>query len=413
MATIPSHTSTTWTGAVSSDWFTAANWSDGVPTATLDATIPGSAPRMPTVTVGTATAKALTINGGATLTLAGGMLDAKGDVSNEGTLTASAGTVRLSGGATQALGGTGSTMLYDLTVGSAGASLGGPVQVQRVLTLNGNLNSGGKLMLLSTPSLSSMVVDAGGKVQGTLAVQRAVAGATAGYRHFSPPVQGATVAQLGTGGSPVTVNSDYNSAPDPGKVKPFPTIFAYDEDRLNNATTASFSGGWVSPGATSDVLTPGQGVTVQTAGSQTVTFTGTAVAAPVTMSGLGNAGLADAGWHLLGNPFLAPLNLADMRTGLQTGGLADAVYVFRPSGTYTGSFDQFVNNVGTGDLADGQLAVGQVFSCATSRRRAPPRSRSRLPCRPRAMPIPFSADPPLMYDPASTCKWPAAVPPMW
>ena len=37
-------TATTWTGAVSSDWTAAGNWSNGVPTGTLDATIPAGHP---------------------------------------------------------------------------------------------------------------------------------------------------------------------------------------------------------------------------------------------------------------------------------------------------------------------------------------------------------------------------------
>ncbi|MCC2547637.1 T9SS type A sorting domain-containing protein [Hymenobacter sp. BT175] len=356
-------TTTTWTGNVSADWFTAGNWSDGVPTAMLDATIPGGRPNMPAVASGTASAKVLTINSGATLNLTGGTLDVKGNLSNSGTLTASAGLLSLTGAAAQTLGGPGSSTLYNLTVGSAGAALSGAVQVQRMLTLNGNLASGGNLTLASTSALSSMVVESGGQLQGTLAVQRQVSGTMAGYRHFSAPVVGATLTQLGSGGSPITTNTSYNSSPTPGSVIPFPTVFDYDQNRLSTAspTTSSFDFGWLSPSSSAQTMTMGRGLTVQLNGSQVVTMSGTAATAPVTVTSLGNSGTAKSGWHLLGNPFLAALNLSTLRPALQAGGLADALYVFRPSGAYTGAYDQYVNGIGTGSLTDGQLAVGQGF----------------------------------------------------
>ncbi|WP_400192212.1 kelch repeat-containing protein [Hymenobacter sp. B81] len=356
-------TSTTWTGAVSSAWNTAGNWTAGVPTTTVDANIPDSVATMPVISSGTAEAKALRIAGSASLALSGGELELTGDLDNAGSLMASGGKVRLTGNAAQTLAGTGSSTFYDLEVGGAGASLGGPVQVRRVLQLNGNLASAGRLTLLSTPALSGMVVHNGGVVQGQLAVQRAVTGAAAGYRHFGSPVQGATVAQLGSGGSPMTVNPAYNTAPNPGLVTPFPTVFGYDQTRLSaaSATTSSFDYGWKSPGSMAEMLSPGLGWTAQLGGSQVVTFTGVTGSPVVGVTTLRNSGTANSGWHLLANPFLAPLNLSTLRPALQSGGLADAVYVFRPSGPYTGSYDQYVNGVGTGDLSTGQLAVAQGF----------------------------------------------------
>jgi hypothetical protein len=327
METTPTATTTTWTGNVSTNWYTAGNWSDGVPTDAVDATIPSGRPNMPIIGAGTATAKNLTISSGATVTMSGGTLDLKGNFTNNGVFTPATSAVILSGSAAQTVGGTSTSRLYDLTVGTAGATLGGPLQLQHVLTLNGNLASGGQLTLLSTPALSAMVVNGAGLLQGTLTAQRAASGSVQGYRHYSAPVAGATVAQLGTGGSPIVVNAAYNSAASPGQVTPFPAVFGYDEARLSNPITASFDGGWFSPNNTTDAMPLGRGLTVQSGGGQTVSFTGTAATAPVAIGSLGNSGNANAGWHLLGNPFLAPLNLATMRPGLQTGGLADAVYL--------------------------------------------------------------------------------------
>ena len=47
-ATSSTHAQTNWTGAVSSDWFTAGNWTAGVPTAVTSANIDTVTPN-PTV----------------------------------------------------------------------------------------------------------------------------------------------------------------------------------------------------------------------------------------------------------------------------------------------------------------------------------------------------------------------------
>ena len=62
---------TTWTGAAGTGWATAANWSAGVPTATVDAVIPAGTPNNPsTAGVASAVCRDLTINSGATLSIA-------------------------------------------------------------------------------------------------------------------------------------------------------------------------------------------------------------------------------------------------------------------------------------------------------------------------------------------------------
>lgn len=61
--------STTWTGAVDTDWLNAANWSNGVPGATTDVIIPTGMPKYPVITVNT-TIKSISIQNTATVTLA-------------------------------------------------------------------------------------------------------------------------------------------------------------------------------------------------------------------------------------------------------------------------------------------------------------------------------------------------------
>lgn len=75
-----------WTGAISTDWFTAGNWSDGiVPSATTNVTIPADAVRMPVISSGFADCDQLTLLG--TLTIQDKELDVAGNADIGGNLT--------------------------------------------------------------------------------------------------------------------------------------------------------------------------------------------------------------------------------------------------------------------------------------------------------------------------------------
>ncbi len=104
-ASIVGSTLTTWTGTTSTNWFTATNWSAGLPSATVDCQI-DSASNNPLVNgaSGTATCKNLTIGNG-TLTLqnaTSAILSVRGNFSNSGTFTQNDGTLRLEDAATGA-----------------------------------------------------------------------------------------------------------------------------------------------------------------------------------------------------------------------------------------------------------------------------------------------------------------------
>jgi fibronectin-binding autotransporter adhesin len=80
-----------WTGAVSSDWQVAGNWSTGtVPTFGTDVVIPSGTPNAPVLTTNAAI-NDLTIQPGATLGLAGFTLVTTGNVDNGGLVTATPG----------------------------------------------------------------------------------------------------------------------------------------------------------------------------------------------------------------------------------------------------------------------------------------------------------------------------------
>ncbi|NLO50244.1 MAG: hypothetical protein GX103_03670, partial [Bacteroidales bacterium] len=84
-----------WTGAVSTNWYTADNWDDfNIPTAATDVVIPATAPYMPVIDAGEWECNKLNIGG--TLTLSGGNLIANGDMTVTGTLAMNAPADQLS-----------------------------------------------------------------------------------------------------------------------------------------------------------------------------------------------------------------------------------------------------------------------------------------------------------------------------
>jgi len=86
-----------WTGAVSTDWFNASNWSAGVvPTSTNDVEIASGATYYPVISATGAVCGNLTIDNTSTMTLGDGFV-VNGNVLNNGTLNGGSGTVNVAG----------------------------------------------------------------------------------------------------------------------------------------------------------------------------------------------------------------------------------------------------------------------------------------------------------------------------
>jgi GH35 family endo-1,4-beta-xylanase len=386
------YTAPMWTGNTSAAWNTASNWitNNGapanaivsaastytLPTATDDAFFPGYAANQPVVSAAQSIRNVTLSGSAARLTTApGGVLTMTGNLTNNGGALAGSGdgTVVLAGTATQTIGGTSASNFQNLTVGSGTAALAAPAGVRRMLTLNGNLTTGSQpFTLFSDATGTAMVVNTSGAVVGTATAQRYIdptTNAGNGYRHYASPVAATTVADLTTSNFTPVVNPAYNTAADPSLVTPFPTVFGYNSARLasGSAISSAFDFGWESPSALSDVLTPGRGYSVNIPGTQTVDFVGTLNNGPVSLTNLGRGPLADAGWQLLGNPYPAPLDW----NATSTSGLDAAVYVYRSTGPYAGTYATYVRNgVGTNGGTN-QLAAMQGFFVRTSATGAP------------------------------------------
>jgi hypothetical protein len=270
-------------------------------------------------------------------------------------------TVTFNGTAARTVGGSGEISLSNITVGSSGIGLNNALKVGRLVTLTGNLTTNGNpFTLLSDATGTAMVVNNPGVVNGRATVQRYIEPAFSGrgYRHYSSPVTTATVDDLDTGNYSPIVNPAYNTAPIPGMVRPFPSIFAYDQSRLTNdsAMTQDFNFGWMSPSFLTSSLSPGHGYTVNIPASTTVDFNGPLNNGNVSTGALTRGGTTNSGWHMLGNPYPAPIDwdLASVPSGMN-----DAVYVFHPNGRYSGQYVSYINGVGS--LTDGVIPAMQGF----------------------------------------------------
>jgi len=371
--------SVTWNGSVSTDWFTAANWTPNVvPVANSNVTIPGGVANQPAIGAGTARARNLAINSGASLSQADGTLAVAADLTNNGALQLTGGTVALGSTALSNLLGSGNIRFWNLAVGASGAqqSTSASTSVRRLLTLDGSFaTNGNSFTLESDASGTALVVNntAGAVIAGAATFQRYLDPSQnpgLGYRHLSAPISTATVGSLATSSFTPVVNPSYNTSAQPGTVTPFPTVYGYDQARLAtvNNNLDAFDKGWVSPTSLADALNVGQGYTVNLAAGQTLSFTGTqndAGSQPITRSltrnAAGTPNASAAGWQLVGNPFPSPLDYNNVAAADRTG-LDPAIYVYESSGQYTGSYRASLNGVGGNtNSPNAVVAMGQGF----------------------------------------------------
>ena len=367
----------TWNGNVSTDWGTAANWTPAqVPTTTNDVLIVSGTPNQPIVS-NAQQARVVTLNNGSVLTLAdAGVLNVTGNFVNLTATVTFAGTgtglVSLTGAAAQTISGTLSTF-PNLTVGAASASLGGPVSVRRGLTLTGGLTTTGQtLTLLSGTTGTAYVVNNTGTVTGSATVQRYIdptRNGGMGYRHYSAPVSGSTVANLATTGFAPVVNPAYNTTGN--SVMPFPNVFGYDETRVNPGTASGspssapeFDKGFFSPTATTDALEVTRGYSVNISATATVDFTGMLNNGSFSATGLTRGTQPESGYHLRGNPYPSALDWQSVLTANRAVNIENALYVFKSSGQYTGTYTSYVNGQST-NTGTNVLPVGQGFFVRT------------------------------------------------
>lgn len=338
----------TWTGTVSTNWFTNGNWStNSIPTNTMNVIIPTGLTNYPTVGSGTATASNITIQTGASVTVNSGTLQIYGAISNSGTFTATSGTIELAGGAAQTIpAGTFATnTILNLTTNNAsGVTLGGTLNVSGVLkATTGTFATGNNLTLLSTATRTALIDGSGsGTVTGNVTIQR-YRPTSFGYVYLSSPFQSATVNEL--------ANEINLSAS-------FPAFYRYVENRT--------SSGWVSYTTSSGALTPlvGYAGNLGTSTSPvTIDMTGVVSNGTIVSPTLSNNNQPyTLGYNLVGNPYPSPVDW-DASGGWTRTNVDNAVYYFNAGTTnqYTGTYSSYINGVSSDGVATNIIPAMQGF----------------------------------------------------
>ncbi|MFP5041450.1 T9SS type A sorting domain-containing protein [Parasediminibacterium sp. JCM 36343] len=188
-------TATTWTGALSTAWATAANWSNGVPTSNVDVVI-ASASKSP-ILAASQGVKNLTINSGATLSLNSGVsLSPTLNFTNNGTINGT-GTLVLGGTSPQTYSGTGTVASLTLnnSNGATVSSGSSKLNITGVLTLqSGTLVTNSNVVFKSNSIASSGTLAPvgtsgnSGSISGTVTVERYIPSGYRSYRDIAPSV---------------------------------------------------------------------------------------------------------------------------------------------------------------------------------------------------------------------------------
>lgn len=337
----------TWTGAVSSNWNVAGNWSCGfVPYPTTHTVIP-DVPNKPVLNSGiTGSVNNLTIAPGSSLSVSGNTLRIAGDISSAASLASSGGTIELNGPAAQSIpaGIFSGNSTGNLTVNNtAGVTLLGPLNITGILKVQaGTLSSGGFLTLASTPAGTALIDGSGnGSVTGNVTMQRYLPSAY-GYKYIASPFQSSAVSELAD-------DIDLSSY--------FPSMYGYDE--------SSASSGWVSYITPTDLLTPLRGFAANFGSSGlpfTADITGIVNNGPMSATLYNHNNNYSLGFNLIGNPYPSPINW-DAPSGWGRSNIDNALYYFRAGITdeYSGTYSTYINGISSDGIVTSVIPSMQAF----------------------------------------------------
>ena len=146
------------------NWHTATNWSDGVPTSSINALIPGGLNYYPVIS-SDAVAKSIRISNGGTVTISGSnSLSLSVDFQNDGSFVQNSSTVAfVSATEDQAITGDNSTTFYNLTVNNTKTD--GIVALGRNITVSNNLTLTKGALSIEANTLSANSIS---KTDGTI-----------------------------------------------------------------------------------------------------------------------------------------------------------------------------------------------------------------------------------------------------
>jgi uncharacterized protein YjdB len=335
-----------WLGGTSNSWGNGANWCGGVPLTTTAVLIPAGATYFPIITSGTWPTSSITIQTGASITMNDGTLQIATTISNSGTFTATSGSIELNGSSAQTIPASTfvSNTIKNLNINnSAGATLGGTLNISGVMkATTGNLATGGFLNLLSTAVKTALIDGSGtGEVTGNVTMQRYI-DTSYGYRYISSPFTAATVGGLA---GAVSLTSS------------FPSFYSYTE---NVAYT-----GWTIDTVSSSTLAPMLGYSANFGTSftaQTYSLTGVVSNHSISATLYNHNQAYTLGYNLVGNPYPSPIDWT-ASSGWTKTNIDNAIYYFNSGDTnqYYGTYSTYISGVSSDGIASNIIPAMQGF----------------------------------------------------
>jgi hypothetical protein len=346
--------SRTWTGASTSDWATADNWTPSeipgngeiltIPNVTKDPVLPANA-----------SVAYLTIGSSAVVDLADKTLTVTHGFSHDGTVTGTTGKLILAGTAAQGIEGTGTIRHLEVN-NSAGVAIFAGSHMQTITgkltpTL-GTLTTNGNLTLRSDINGTARVGEgsaSGGYINGEVITQRYLSRLTGtgrngrAWRLVTIPVTGSgtlrDVFMAGQSGADLTISTNRDAQPNDlgtvviGHNQPDAATangLGYDwigiagqvsslRYYVENPTSGSFASSQVPNLNTTTYSTADEGYMLFARGDRRQTYNGTSNSSPTVLQATGTLkqgtidvtipALASAGYVLVGNPYMAVLDL--------------------------------------------------------------------------------------------------------
>lgn len=389
------------TGASSTDWNTATNWSSGNPPQTTeDATIPSGLTNNPVLSSGT-TINNLVLNG--TLSLNDNTLTIDNAITGTGTFISTASSVL-------ELNGTGGTINFDasnnsllnLTINS-NVTLGNSLNLYGILYPNsGTLTTGGNLILKSSSGSQGVVAAVGGTISGTVTTERFIPqNATfRAFRDLCPVV--ANAGSVFTNWQEGGVNNNGYGVQITGISGPWDMVDpvkGFDISKAGNGSMQTYNGTWSYATNTKTMnLDPAQGYRLLIRGNRSFTLfpvsqpsgmnsdatlrtTGNLVTGTVTYttSGTSSTGGFSSSYGLnsgstafsfIGNPYASTVswsNLINDIDGTHTSGISGSYYYLDPTlldgsnaSTYV-TYNGFSNTSSGGSVGDDILPGQAIF----------------------------------------------------
>lgn len=372
------------TGVITSTTWNGSAWSNGNPTATIDAIISGNYNTNTSAPQGPIVSKNLSVTSGTVVIGANG-LEVKETLSKTGgTIDAAAGDITFSGTTAQLLPANFfvNNTIQKLTLNNtAGLTLGGTTNLTGVLDVqSGSLATNGNLILKSTATGSARIAAVTGSITGEVTVERYIAQGKRAFRFLTPGVTTTNfISNNWQTGTHIT-GSDTGANGFDTTLTGNPSMYVYN----NNTVSGS---GWSAIANTDATnLVAGNGYRILVRGDRNVDLGQVSAAdmnAAVTLSAKGTLKTGQVvfdaastpainatenattnGYSLIGNPYVSPVDWH----AVTKAGVEDVYYAWDPNmGTSAqrGRYVAYSQTVGSNNLPESAvnqyLQPGQAF----------------------------------------------------